>query len=72
VVEEELRRDEALEEAAALFPEVLGWQPLVLNRDLDCARCGRPLTAGESAFVGLGERGITRIVLCGGCAGPPR
>jgi hypothetical protein len=53
---------------AELFPEVLGWQPLVLNRDLDCGRCAKRLGAGESAFLGVGAKGLTEIALCGRCA----
>jgi hypothetical protein len=60
---------EARPRAAELFPEILGWQPLVLNRDLECGRCNRNLAAGESAFLGLGEQGLTQIALCGRCAG---
>lgn len=56
-------------DAAELFPEILGWQPLVLNRDFECGRCKRNLAAGESAFLGLGEQGLTQIALCGRCAG---
>jgi hypothetical protein len=55
--------------AAELFPDILGWQPLVLNRDFECGRCGRDLEAGESAFLGLGEQGLTQTALCGRCAG---
>ena len=55
--------------AAELFPDILGWQPLVLNRDFECGRCKRNLAAGESAFLGLGESGLTQIALCGRCAG---
>jgi len=55
--------------AAELFPDVLGWQPLVLNRDFACGRCDRPLSAGDSAFLGIGEQGLTRIAICGRCAG---
>jgi hypothetical protein len=55
--------------AAELFPDVLGWQPLVLNRDFECGRCGRALGAGESAFLGIGEGGLTQTALCGRCAG---
>ena len=60
---------EARPRAAELFPEILGWQPLVLNRDFECGRCKRNLAAGQSAFLGLGETGLTRIALCGRCAG---
>ncbi len=55
--------------AAELFPEILGWQPLVLNRDFACGRCERDLVAGESAFLGIGEQGLTTTALCGRCAG---
>ena len=55
--------------AADLFPDILGWQPLVLNRDFACGRCERDLSAGESAFLGLGEKGLTQTALCGRCAG---
>jgi hypothetical protein len=60
---------EARPRAAELFPDILGWQPLVLNRDFQCGRCTRNLSAGESAFLGLGEKGLTQIALCGRCAG---
>jgi len=55
--------------AADLFPDILGWQPLVLNRDFTCGRCERTLAAGESAFLGIGEQGLTTTALCGRCAG---
>lgn len=55
--------------AAELFPDILGWQPLILNRDFECGRCQRHLAAGESAFLGLGEKGLTQTALCGRCAG---
>ncbi|MAG32959.1 MAG: hypothetical protein CL908_18945 [Deltaproteobacteria bacterium] len=55
--------------AAELFPDVLGWQPLVLNRDFECGRCSRALSAGDSAFLGLREQGLSQIALCGRCAG---
>lgn len=53
--------------AAELFPDVLGWQPLVLNRDGACGRCDRPLRAGESAFLGMTGGGLTETALCGRC-----
>lgn len=54
---------------AELFPEILGWQPLVLNGDFECGCCSCALHAGQSAFLGLGETGLTRTALCGRCAG---
>jgi hypothetical protein len=37
----------------AALAEVYGWQDLVLNVEVACARCARPLRAGDRAFVGL-------------------
>jgi hypothetical protein len=54
---------------ADLFPDVLGWQPLVLNRDFECGCCTRNLHAGESAFLGIASQGLTEVALCGPCAG---
>ena len=54
---------------ADLFPDVLGWQPLVLNRDFECGCCARNLHAGESAFLGIASQGLTEVALCGRCAG---
>jgi len=65
----EPRTTDARPRAAELFPDILGWQPLVLNRDFECGRCKRNLTAGESAFLGLSEQGLTQTALCGRCAG---
>jgi hypothetical protein len=65
----EARATESQPRAAELFPDILGWQPLVLNRDFECGRCKRNLAAGESAFLGLGEKGLTQTALCGRCAG---
>jgi hypothetical protein len=69
VTTEEAQPVEAPPRAAELFPDILGWQPLVLNRDFQCGRCARTLAGGESAFLGLGEKGLTQIALCGRCAG---
>ncbi|MEE8579953.1 MAG: hypothetical protein V3T33_00050 [Myxococcota bacterium] len=73
-LERELRQDERAEAGAGTdldaddpMNEVLGWQPLVLNRDLRCARCGRELARGEQAFLGLTERGPSRLTLCQTC-----
>jgi len=57
---DEARSKETPPRAAELFPDILGWQPLVLNRDFECGRCERNLAAGESAFLGLGEKGLTQ------------
>ncbi len=54
---------------AELFPEILGWQPLILNRAAECGRCGSAIASGESGFLGVGAAGLTTTTLCGPCAG---
>ena len=50
------------------FPEVLGWQPLILNAAQTCKACDRDLERGDRAFVGLVESGLSSIYLCRRCA----
>ena len=52
----------------AEFPEVVGWQPMILNRKQSCADCEEPLERGEEAFVGLGATGFTHRYLCSDCS----
>jgi hypothetical protein len=49
------------------FPEVLGWQSLLVNASQRCACDERELASGERAFVGLTERGLSRTFLCREC-----
>jgi hypothetical protein len=72
VAEAEIRRDEASEREPLRrrppeFPEVVGWQPLVLNQAGECADCRRALSRGTRAFVGVTEKGISRNTLCRDC-----
>jgi hypothetical protein len=76
VAEAEIRSDEKGEKREEVesppserpvFPEVIGWQPLVLNQTQDCADCGRSLSRGSRAFVGLTESGLSRNTLCRSC-----
>jgi hypothetical protein len=53
--------------AELAFPEVLGWQPLLLNAAAACACGERQLAAGEEAYVAVTERGLSRTFLCGTC-----
>ncbi len=71
-VEKELRTDEQAEAEPRKRPEfsdILGWQPLLLNRSQDCADCGATLSSGVRAFVGLTETGMSRTTLCRDCMG---
>jgi hypothetical protein len=47
------------------FPDVLGWQALVMNRSALCADCGVSIERGERGFVGVG--GAASPVLCRDC-----
>jgi len=76
VAEEEIRDDEAGEERESAarehpappdFPDVIGWQPLVLNQSGACADCSRSLRRGTRVFVGVTENGLSRHVLCREC-----
>ena len=49
------------------FADVVGWQPLVLNADKQCADCGRDLRRGDQSFLGLGAAGATGHYLCREC-----
>jgi hypothetical protein len=50
------------------FPGVVGWQPLVLNAAQSCAACGRSLSRGERAHVGISATGRPTSYLCADCA----
>ena len=70
IAEAEIQHDEKAEappRSRPDFPEVIGWQPLVLNQTQDCADCSRFLPRGSRAFVGLTEKGLSRNTLCRDC-----
>jgi hypothetical protein len=50
------------------FPNVVGWQPLILNAPKECAACQRSLKRGIRAFVGVTEAGLSPNYLCRRCA----
>jgi hypothetical protein len=49
------------------FPDVVGWQPLILNAGQQCADCGRDLLDGDRAFLGLTGGGPSAHYLCMDC-----
>jgi len=59
----------SLEEAAerAEFPDVVGWQPLILNQEKSCADCEEPIERGERGFAGMAAAGLSGIYLCRDC-----
>src|SRR5208337_800780 len=54
-------------EARPDFCQVLGWQPLVMNRPQSCSDCGRLLVRGDRASLGLTPSGVSGWVLCRAC-----
>jgi hypothetical protein len=46
---------------------VVGFQPLLLARDERCTLCGRALTAGTQAFLGIGAPDGPRVLIDRGC-----
>lgn len=51
----------------AEFPEVIGWQPLILNQEKACADCEEPLERGERGFAGMTGAGLGEVYLCRDC-----
>jgi hypothetical protein len=54
--------------ARSEFAEVLGWQPLILNRHQVCADCEEPLERGERAYLGVFAVSPSPHFLCPDCA----
>jgi hypothetical protein len=54
-------------EGPAEFPEVLGWQPMLLNHDQRCSDCGAQISKGERVVVGMAATGLTDTYLCLPC-----
>jgi hypothetical protein len=51
----------------AEFPDVIGWQPLILNQPRSCADCEEPIERGERGFAGMTAAGPGEVYLCGDC-----
>jgi hypothetical protein len=49
------------------FPEVVGWQPLILNQPMSCADCEEPIERSERGFAGMTAAGLSEIYLCRDC-----
>lgn len=54
-------------EAPPEFSEIVGWQPLILNRNQVCADCESRLDRGERAYAGMSEAGVLSNYLCQDC-----
>jgi hypothetical protein len=49
------------------FPDVIGWQPWVLERERTCSDCGEAVPRGARAFVGATPSGPADALLCRRC-----
>jgi hypothetical protein len=52
---------------SAELSSVVGWQPMIANRPLACARCGKEVPKGGEAYVGMDARGGRNLVICKEC-----
>ncbi len=60
--------DEARGRATPPLAGIVGYQPLLLARQEGCSLCGRPMRAGEQAYLGIRESlGGARVLLDPGC-----
>jgi len=48
-------------------PDVIGWQPLIMNQAKACADCEEPIETGERGFAGVTGAGIGSVYLCRDC-----
>ena len=51
----------------AEHPDVVGWQPLILNQPRSCADCEEPIERGERGFAGMTASGLSETWLCRDC-----
>ncbi|MFQ5418118.1 MAG: hypothetical protein ACE5FL_13905 [Myxococcota bacterium] len=51
----------------AEFPDVVGWQPLILNQPRHCTDCEEPIERGERGFAGMTAAGLGEVYLCSDC-----
>ncbi len=49
------------------FSDIIGWQPLILNRAQVCADCETNLDRSERAYAGMSETGVLSTYLCQDC-----
>jgi len=59
--------DAAAPAERAEHPEVIGWQPLILNQPQSCADCEEPIERGERSFAGVTAAGLGDVYLCRDC-----
>lgn len=53
--------------SVAQFPDVLGWENIILHKGARCSGCGSALAASASAALGFSGSGGPPVVLCARC-----
>lgn len=51
----------------AALDDIYGWQELILNRAVTCAKCAAALAAGANAYRGLHDEPGPPVFLCASC-----
>lgn len=49
------------------FPQVIGWERIVLNRAMPCATCGDGIETGATVTLGFAAPGEDHVILCAKC-----
>ena len=49
----------------SLLDSVLAWDSISLNKSINCSKCGKLLSAGDDALMGLGSSSL--VVICKSC-----
>lgn len=57
----------ASESATKTLPKVLGWKLLELNQQQRCARCGRDMSPGSEAVMGITVADDEWVIICKPC-----
>ncbi len=60
-------RGEAAAPAADPLADVIGWQPLVLQKNAVCARCNDILARGKDAAIAITDAAGPRPIVCPRC-----
>lgn len=63
VREEDIEDGVAIERPAAPLAGVVGFQSMLLARDHRCALCGRAMSAGDEAFLGVREHAGPKVIV---------
>ncbi len=49
------------------YPGVIGWEDIVLNRNMQCSGCRQHISAGAVVMLGLAAPGEDHVILCDKC-----